>query len=128
MKTQGLILPVNVRAVICDAPAKAFVKGIKQFNAYYGCDRCDQPGNHVNGRHVFLETENLTLQSNQSFRERQQPEHHRCFTPFLDLNIDMINHFPMDYMHTCCIGIMKKLLLLWMKGDRTQRVSRHQIQ
>ena len=28
--------------IICDTPAKSFIKQIIQYNGYHGCDRCDQ--------------------------------------------------------------------------------------
>lgn len=28
----------------------------------------------------------------------------------------MLNHFPHDYMHLVCLGAMRKLLLLWIRG------------
>ena len=35
---------IKIDSIICDAPAKAFVKSIKQYNGYFGCDKCDQKG------------------------------------------------------------------------------------
>lgn len=34
-------LQVRIRNIACDAPARAFVKAVKQ---YYGCDRCTAKG------------------------------------------------------------------------------------
>ena len=35
---------INLAAIICDAPARAFVKCIKGHNGYYYCERCVQKG------------------------------------------------------------------------------------
>ena len=36
--------------------------------------------------------------------------------------MDMIKNVPLDYMHLCCLGCMKKLLIAWIKGgfERTK--------
>lgn len=31
---------IKIKAFVCDAPAKAFVKGIVGHNAYFGCEKC----------------------------------------------------------------------------------------
>ena len=35
---------IEITSVICDAPARAFVKNVKQFSGYHGCDKCTQEG------------------------------------------------------------------------------------
>ena len=39
LDVNGHLLAVKVSSVICYAPARAMVKCVKQFSAYYGCDR-----------------------------------------------------------------------------------------
>lgn len=34
----------------------------------------------------------------------------------------MINNFPLDYMHLICLGVMKKLIHLWIKGYQISRL------
>ena len=34
----------RISAVACDAPARAFVKGVKCYGGYGGCDKCKQHG------------------------------------------------------------------------------------
>ncbi|KAG9278033.1 hypothetical protein AMEX_G5823 [Astyanax mexicanus] len=121
---EGNNLKVQLRCITCDAPAKAMVKCIKQFSGYYGCDKCTQKG-HWDGRMTYPQVDNLTLRTDQSFREGLQPEHHlqERISPFSILPIDMIKSFPADYMHQCCLGVMKKLLLLWTRGKTLHRMS-----
>lgn len=35
---------IKIHSVICDTPARAFVKCVKSFSGYHGCDRCEQRG------------------------------------------------------------------------------------
>lgn len=51
---------------------------------------------------------------------------HKGTTPFCDLPIDMVK--TIDYMHQLCLGVMKKLILLWMHGAREVRISVQQIE
>lgn len=56
---------VKLDSIICDAPAKAFVKCIKGHSGYSGCDKFTQSGVHV-GKMTFPET-NAPLRTDVSF-------------------------------------------------------------
>lgn len=107
----GTTLNVRFRCITCDAPAKAMLKCIKQFSGYYGCDKCTQKGSWE-GCMTYPQVHNLTLRDDVSFREQHQPEHHQenAVSPFSNLIIDMVKSFPADYMHQCCLGVMRKML------------------
>ncbi|XP_069107406.1 uncharacterized protein [Argopecten irradians] len=106
---------VHLQCVICDAPAKAFVKCTKQYSGYYGCDKCCQKGFYI-GRMTYPLISLFNMRTNTSFRNTSQPEHHKGLSPFTRLPIDMIEDFPIDYMHQVCLGVVKKLILRWIRG------------
>lgn len=119
---------VTLRCVTCDAPAKALVKNIKQYSGYYGCDKCDQKGLWDGHRVVYSECRNLSPRTDESFRGQTQEEHHLSGeSPFCQLSVDMIEKFSADYMHQCCLGVMRKLILLWLCGPKGIRLSSSQI-
>ena len=89
---------------------------MKGHSGYFGCDRCCIRGETVSNRRVFTQTSNLEKRTDESFRNQVKSEHHKGNTLFLNLEIDMILSFPIDYMHCACIGIMKKLILIWVNG------------
>ena len=120
-------LTVSLRCIVCDAPAKAMVKGVKLVSGYYGCDRCEVKG-IWDGKVIYDETRNLPLRTNQRFRNRANPQHHKFDTPFTKIeSLNMISHFPIDYMHLLCLGVMKRLILLWLRGPRSVRLCQGQI-
>lgn len=104
---------------ICDAPARAFVKGIKGHNGYYGCDRCHTKGKWM-GKMTFPELE-CSKRTDDTFRIRKQPEHHspgflNVQTPIEKLDIGMVTQFTQDYMHSVLLGVTRKLLHFWRLG------------
>lgn len=34
----------------------------------------------------------------------------------------MVSQFPLDYMHLVCLGIVRRLLNMWLRGPLTVRV------
>lgn len=104
----------SLSCVICDAPAKAYIKQIKGHSGYSGCDQCSQNG-YWNNKMTFPET-NATLRTDVSFAERQDEEHHVGRTQFSDLPVGMVSQFPPDPMHLVYLGVVKRMIGLWMKG------------
>ncbi|KAJ8030239.1 hypothetical protein HOLleu_26594 [Holothuria leucospilota] len=106
---------VTLKGIICDAPARAFIKLSKQYSGYYGCDKCSQKGEWV-GRMTYPIAKEFEKRTDGSFRDKANEEHHHGTSPFCDLPIDMVKCFPVDYMHQACLGVMRKLLLIWIRG------------
>lgn len=106
------------------------MKKIKQYSGYFGCDKCTQKGTWVSRRVTYPEVDNLTLRTNETFRAemaRRQENEAMSVSPFLTLPLDMVQQFPVDYMHQACLGVMKKLITEWIRGDRKVRMSAGQI-
>ena len=122
----GKKFKVILKAVICDAPARALAKGIYQCGSYFGCDKCMQQGKYVrernegNGRVTYPEIA-CELRTDRGFRRKLQPRHHKVESPFCRLNIDMISTFPIDGMYQVFEGVMKNLLFLWTKGKKNMK-------
>lgn len=105
---------VEISAVICDAPARAFVKQIKSHSGYSGCDKCTQAGRWLQ-KMTFPEN-NAPLRTDLSFNEMEDAQHHHGPSPLRGLPLGMVTQFPLDYMHLVCLGVMKRLLWLWMRA------------
>lgn len=78
-------------------------------------------GDYLNHRMVYLE-ENAKLRTDSNFRTKENEDHHIAVSPLETLPIDMIKNFPLDYMHLICLGIMKKMLHLWLRGNINSRL------
>lgn len=133
LKDNGLIhdgdkiSSIRLRAIICDAPARSFVTCTKNHSGYFGCSKCIQEGDYVGDRVIFPETNNI-LRTDESFKIRQQEEHHKDVSILLDLNIGMVSQVPLDYMHLVCLGVTKKLLQFWIKGKADVRIPKQKLE
>lgn len=87
------------------------------------------PKRQLQGCMTYQQVHNLTLRDDVSFREQHQTEHHQenAVSPFSNLQIDMVKSFPADYMHQCCLGVMRKMLLLWSRSKSGHRLSPAQL-
>ncbi|KAB0790222.1 hypothetical protein PPYR_15445, partial [Photinus pyralis] len=105
------IIKITVRSFCCDMPARCFVKNVMNHNSYSGCDKCSVRGDIKNKRMIFC---NLTadLRTTESF-EILTDSYHKGSSPLSKLPVDMMTAFPIDYMHSVCLGVMRKLLFLW---------------
>lgn len=117
---------VSIHSFVCDAPARSFLKQTKLHSGYNACERCVQKGQWV-GRVVYLET-NAPLRTNVSFDELADESHHTGKTPLQGLGLGLVSSFCLDYMHLVCLGIMRKLLLMWMRGPLQYRISAGMLQ
>lgn len=111
---------LKVHSFICDAPARAYVKCTKQHGGYSACDKCVEPGEY-RGRVVY-ESVSALRRTNESFRLKSDEDHHVGESPLLDLPIDLVTCFPAEYMHSVCLGVMRKLLNTWISGHLSVRL------
>ncbi|KYM95089.1 hypothetical protein ALC62_14272 [Cyphomyrmex costatus] len=120
----GKLIKLELRKIICDAPATAFVLSIKSHTGYFGCNKCLQKGKYLRGKMTFPKL-NATLRSNESFRLQLQQEHHKGITPLEKIGIGLVSNVPLDYMHLVCLGVMKTLLMFWIGKKGRNSIKLH---
>lgn len=105
---------IKIRAIVCDAPARAACTGVKGHTGYHSCHKCTLEGEYVENRVIFSGRGNA--RTDVSFRNRVDMDHHISTSPFERLNIDMVEQFPHDYLHVVLLGVMRKLIRMWISG------------
>ena len=97
------IYSVKIKALVCDASARQFVKCIKGHSGYYSCERCEIKGNWEQGMY-FVETDS-TIREDSKFSSFEYEHHQIQRSSLIDYGISCVKQFPLDYMHLVCLGV-----------------------
>lgn len=109
---------VNIQALICDAPARAYLKRIKNHNAYHSCERCITKGAYVTRRVVFNEP-GCPLRTDEAFSAVEYNNHQTGTIPFIAAGISCVSSFVLDYMHMVNLGVVRWMLIFLTRGPNT---------
>lgn len=105
-------LKFRIRIFICDRPATCKISGTVSHVSKHGCPNCEQIGRRVNNVTVYSREE-FSARTNESFRQRVDSNHHRVQSVYGVERInglDMVLQLCVDPMHTCHLGVTKKIL------------------
>ncbi|XP_067615227.1 uncharacterized protein [Eurosta solidaginis] len=132
LKEHGLILnsrelKVEIRAFICDTPARSFMCDIMGHNSLVGCSKCYQKAKRIHNVTTFSTTA-ARLRTDDEFRERRQPEFHKDFyrsspSELEKIGIQMITQFPLVPMHLLDLGVTKRMLNILLNGISNYKIS-----
>ncbi|KAL2083764.1 hypothetical protein ACEWY4_021537 [Coilia grayii] len=124
---QGTAISVALSAVVCDAPARAFIRSSKGHTGFFSCHKCQQKGVTYQGRMTFPESDaparSPARLDSETFDELNDDQHFNGFSPFTLLSVGMVTQFPHDYMHVVCLGVVRKLLYFWMRKPLHTRIG-----
>lgn len=118
---QGKKLAVRILTFICDAPARAFMKGTKIHNSYYACDRCTTKGSW-DGRVVFTELD-APLRTDKDFADFKYTNHQVSVSPLTSISAELVTSFSLDYLHLVCLGVVRRMLHFWKNGPKKCRLG-----
>ena len=110
---------VKLKAMICDAPARAFVKCVKAHGGYYACDYCETKGEWYASHGVVYPDRSADLRTERKFRAASTvayKSHLMGFdrSPLLEVDgFDIIGDVTPEYMHTVTLGVVKKNVGMW---------------
>jgi len=123
LSVNGLIFIVNISNISCDSPAKAFLLNVKGHNAYFGCTLCIEEGTYMEHRMTYPGLD-APLRTDESFRNKRDEDYHKGNSPLVQLPINIINTVVLDYMHNVCLGVVKRLIEFWVKGNKLVRLEK----
>jgi len=124
---KGITIPVKVDFYICDTPARSLLKGTIAHTGYHSCERCTAKGLWLNHRIVFFENDS-DIRTDEKFANFEyEGTHQNMKSPLIDVNVNCITQFPLDYMHLVCLGIVRRILNFLKSGPRLCKLSQHQI-
>jgi len=103
-------------------PARSHIKCVKGHGAYGGCDRCTQGGVYL--RKVTFPETNAPLRTDVLFRALTDKNYHTQVSPLVSLSVNMVTGFVLDYMHLVCLGVVRKMVSLWLTGPLRTRIGR----
>lgn len=123
----NILKKVSINIFICDAPAKAFVMKIKGHSGFSSCTRCVIEGEYYLNRVCFPYSEIKSIQrTHYDYINKKYEEYHvgPNISRLVEVpGMNMVHSFPLDYMHLVCLGVVRKLILLWLyKGPLTTRL------
>uniref|UniRef100_A0A182HQF4 Uncharacterized protein n=1 Tax=Anopheles arabiensis TaxID=7173 RepID=A0A182HQF4_ANOAR len=116
---------VKLREIIADSPARAYIKGVKAFNAVEGCQKCTIRTEYdARTRRRFFRYGTIARsRTDKEFLENKYWEHCTKTTPLLKLKqCNMIRSFPgSERMHFADKGVFGKLTHL-LPSDLKRRL------
>jgi len=69
-----------------------------------------------------------TLRTDESFRRKDQEAYHKGTSPLEKLGTKMISQIPLDTMHLCYLGVMKRMMIrLFQKKQSTYTLRKEEI-
>ncbi|XP_043279868.1 uncharacterized protein [Venturia canescens] len=117
----------SIKLIVCDAPAKSFVLGVKGCTGFHSCTKCVTKGKTLKYRRCFPKL-NATRRTDATFLEYRDKKYHECKTCLDNIpGVGLVSSVTLDYMHLILLGVVKRLLLLWLHGDNSYRLGRLQI-
>lgn len=122
---------VVISSFAVDAVAKSFILKTKGHTAYSSCTKCTAKGEYVS-RRVSFPIKVSKVRSHEDFVSKIDSHYHLDSEMSILLEIptlDIVNDFPLDYMHLILIGVTRKLLnLLIHKSPYNLRMSKKKVE
>ncbi|XP_017483801.1 PREDICTED: uncharacterized protein LOC108372585 [Rhagoletis zephyria] len=128
INVSGKFVAVEIRALVCDAPARAFVCGTPSHVSSHGCGKCTQIGRKLNNVLVYSSEPGELLTDDDFLRRKYAGHHNKKFrntmTPLENIGVKMITQIALDSMHLLDLGVMRKFLLRLLQDKVNVKVEK----
>jgi hypothetical protein len=114
------LFTVTLWCFVCDAPARCFMKQTIGCNGYNACERCKAPGMYHRQRRMMYHPVGLLYapRTGAEFAHMHYRGGHQTGrTCLIDLGVDCVTQFSLDYMHMVCLGVVKRILTFMTKAQ-----------
>ena len=129
---------VTFEGLICDAPAKSFALFLKGHTGFDSCSKCLIQGQYIlkqmqrknskrSGRVCFPGIGPFNLKNDEDFARNVYNDFDEETILKAIPNFGGISSVPLDYMHLVLLGVVKKLISLWLLGPLKVRLSATQV-
>ena len=99
------------------------MKRIKGHSGYYSCEQRELQGEwHSRLVRVFTEMD-ARLRTDESFFQMSDYDHHHIVSPLTELNFELVIGFPLNYVHLVCLGVVRKIVFLWLFGPTKTKLQ-----
>lgn len=119
----------RISCIVADSPARSFLKNIVSHNSLHACEKCTQEGIYMGRTTWQYQNKKAVLRNNESFKNFLYDDHQYSVSILSSLSLGLITQVPLDYMHLLCLGVMKRLIRVWVdKGPKKCKLNFHRIE
>ena len=97
---------------VCDSPARSFLQAVKGHSGYNACPYCRIEGEYIGRKIFFPPTPGIEQRITVVYSEMKE-SNQISISPLQNL-VSLRNNFPPDYLHTVCLGVVKRLILSYL--------------
>ena len=97
------------------------MKNVMGHGAHHGCERCTVVGAKLHGE--TFNQEDAPRRTDASLLDKKETLHRKGPSPLSEINVNLVTHFVLDYMHLVLLGVTRKLLYLWLEGEKGEKIQ-----
>lgn len=107
-----MCIRIQLASIIANSQAKTMIKRLHITAATIAVIDAPLVAAMFWGRAVFTDS-SCARRAYMDFWSYKQPRHHTDDFPFEAINIDVTERFPTEYLHILCLGVTRRMPLLW---------------